>query len=168
MLELVRRFQASPLKRRDTPALQQLGSAPQPPARASEPRHVTAEELDIIPDELKTLFVRETKEDLSDLHQALLHLEQEPNDIATVADMGRVAHKIKGAAATYGFDELAMLTHIFEDHIKALQSRRVAIGSDSIGYLFRCFGPDGYRTRRSRGTTTRSIHTHCSSPLTLR
>lgn len=140
MLELVRRFQASPLKRRDTPALQLLADMPLPPASASEPRHVTAEELDIIPDELKTLFVRETKEDLSDLHQALLHLEQEPNDIATVADMGRVAHKIKGAAATYGFDELATLTHIFEDHIKALQSRRVAIGSDSLGYLFRCLG----------------------------
>ncbi|HEV8190314.1 MAG TPA: response regulator [Ktedonobacterales bacterium] len=139
LLELVRRFQASPLKRRETPT-QQAVSVPRPATRMSEPRQVTAEELDIIPDELKGLFVRETKEDLNDLHQALLHLEKEPDDIATVADMGRVAHKIKGAAATYGFDELATLTHIFEDHIKALQSRRVAIGPGSLGYLFRCLG----------------------------
>jgi chemotaxis protein histidine kinase CheA/ActR/RegA family two-component response regulator len=164
MLELVRRFQTSPLKRRETPArhtplLQQLddaesaqanhpGDDEQVPTAATaataaapgQPRHVTAEELDVIPDELKRLFVTETTDDLDDLHHALLRLEQNPDDVTTVADMGRVAHKVKGAAATFGFDELASLMQIYEDLIKGLHSRRIMVGPESLGHLFRCLG----------------------------
>lgn len=86
----------------------------------------TAEELDYIPPEMKQLFLVETTDDAQDLRLALLRFEQSPDDTSSLAAMGRITHKIKGAAATLGFETLAQVLLSFEDVIKAVQSRRIA------------------------------------------
>ncbi len=95
---------------------------------ADSPRIPSAEELDTIPPEMKRLFVVETEDDLQELRVWLLKYEQHPDDPAILPAMGRIAHKIKGAAATLGYDVLAELTHIIEEVIKVLQTRRVPAG----------------------------------------
>lgn len=105
---------------------------------ATPPWHApTAEELDFIPPEMKQLFLVETSDDVQDLRLALLRYEQRPDDSSALATMGRIAHKIKGAAATLGFETLAGVLHSFEDVIKALQTRRVGAGAESSEALVR-------------------------------
>src|SRR5258706_6526131 len=51
--------------------------------------------------------------------------------------MGRISHKIKGAAGTLGFDVLASLAFTFEDLLTALQTRQVAPGPHAVSILVR-------------------------------
>ena len=92
----------------------------QPPESAPA-RAPTAEELDEIPPEMKRVFVVETAEDLKELRQWLLRYEDHPEEGAALEAMAHIAHKIKGTAATLGFDVLAAVTLVFEDVLKALR-----------------------------------------------
>jgi chemosensory pili system protein ChpA (sensor histidine kinase/response regulator) len=86
---------------------------------------VTSEELNYIPPEMKRFFLVETAEDIHDLRRMVLDFEQRPAEQSTLSEMGRLVHKIKGAAATLGFEVLASLALIFEDVIRALQSHAI-------------------------------------------
>src|SRR5690348_13757585 len=110
------------------------GASYRPPAGVVAPesapaRAPTAAELDEIPPEMKRVFVVETAEDLKELRQRLLQYEEHPEDGAALAAMGHIAHKIKGTAATLGFDVLAAVTLVFEDVLKALQRLHVRASS---------------------------------------
>lgn len=104
--QLARQFRSAPLRR--------PGGAPV----LAQP--ISDADLDVIPPELRRAFIAETITDLHDLRAALLELERQPGDVAHAQTMGRITHKIKGAAATYGFDVLAELTHTLEDALRAL------------------------------------------------
>jgi chemosensory pili system protein ChpA (sensor histidine kinase/response regulator) len=136
-LALVRSFQSSDLRHRITPgdhAVPAPSGTSQPAARppALWPAMMpTAEDLDYIPPEMRRLFLVETAEDLQELRALLLAYEQRPDEPATLPAMGRITHKIKGTAATLGYETLAAVTHSVEDVIKALQSRRAAAGSQA-------------------------------------
>ena len=108
---------------------------PEPIATALASLAVTAEELNHIPPEMKRFFVVETEEDIQNVRRMVLSFEQHPDERATLSEMGRLMHKIKGAAATLGFGVLASLTLIFEDVIRALQSGAVASELDAVGTL---------------------------------
>ncbi|MGH2517039.1 MAG: hybrid sensor histidine kinase/response regulator, partial [Ktedonobacterales bacterium] len=97
----------------------------------------TAAELDEIPEGMKRIFLVETEEDLQDLRLALLRYEQSPDDPSALHAIGRITHKIKGTAATLGFDVLAAVTHSYEDLVKALLTRRVAAGPHVNAALLR-------------------------------
>ncbi len=110
------------------------GVSYQPPASAavaeSAPaRAPTAAELDEIPPEMKRLFVVETAEDMKELRRWLLQYEDHPEESAALEVMAHIAHKIKGTAATLGFDVLAAVTLVFEDVLKALRWPHVSAGS---------------------------------------
>lgn len=159
-LALLQSFQASVLRRpqRDPFAVSEAGApalGPEAEAHPLAPREggspfgtsnpavsgawrvPTAEELDFIPPEMQQLFLVETAEDTQDLRLALLRYEQRPDDPAGLTAMGRIAHKIKGAAATLGFNTLAGVLHSMEDVIKALKSRRIAAGPEAGAALVR-------------------------------
>ena len=61
------------------------------------------------------MFLEESMDNLQTLNEALLDLEQEPDNIDKVNEIFRVAHTIKGMAATMGFSNIAELTHKMED-----------------------------------------------------
>ena len=52
--------------------------------------------------------------------------------------MGRIAHKIKGAAATVGYDVLALLAHTFEDMLQTVYLRRAPATERAMTLLHRC------------------------------
>lgn len=117
---------------------QDIASEPeQAAAEQTTWRLPTASELDEIPEEMKHLFLVETEEDLQDLRLALLRYEQRPDDPSALHAIGRITHKIKGTAATLGFDVLAAVTHHYEDFINALLMRRVEAGVQANAVLLR-------------------------------
>src|SRR5260370_6158550 len=117
--------------------------APGEPAATAElgarvaSRTPSASELDTIPLEMQRLFVVETSEDLHDLRTLLLQYEERQDNHGSLLAMGRISHKIKGAAGTVGFDVLASLAFTFEDLLTALQTRQVAPGPYAVSILVR-------------------------------
>ncbi|HEX6121594.1 MAG TPA: response regulator, partial [Ktedonobacterales bacterium] len=92
-------------------------------------------DLNEIPAELKHMFVIETRDDVRDLRRSLIELEERDHQPAILHDMGRIAHKIKGAAATMEFGVIAELAHTFEDMLLALLSTAEASSERVITLL---------------------------------
>lgn len=90
-------------------------------AVAESRRAPTAEELDVIPPEMRHLFLVETAEDVQDLRVALLKLGQTPDDHFALPAMSRIAHKIRGAAGTLQFPTYAAIAMVFEELLKTVQ-----------------------------------------------
>lgn len=85
-----------------------------------------------------SMFLEESRENLQVLNDCLLDLEQEPDDIDKIAQIFRVAHTIKGMAATMGFSTIAELTHKMEDVLSKFRDGELKISKDVVTILFRC------------------------------
>ena len=59
------------------------------------------------------IFIDETKEHLQNLNDLLLVLVKEPEDKATINEIFRAAHFLKGMAGTMGYHQCFRLHHAF-------------------------------------------------------
>lgn len=84
------------------------------------------------------MFLEESMENLQTLNEALLNLEQSPNDIDMVNQIFRVAHTIKGMAATMGFNSIAELTHKMEDVLSNFREGKLKVTENVVTVLFNC------------------------------
>ena len=84
-------------------------------------------EAEIDRDALVRLFFEESDEGLAALEQALLTLEEREGDDDALKTAFRVAHTLKGNAASLGFGELAGVTHEVEDVLDRLRSGSLAV-----------------------------------------
>lgn len=84
------------------------------------------------------MFLEESMENLQTLNEALLNLEQSPNDIDMVNQIFRVAHTIKGMAATMGFNTIAELTHKMEDVLSNFREGKLKVTENVVTILFNC------------------------------
>ncbi len=73
---------------------------------------------------VRQMFISETRDDLQLLRRDLLLLGRHQDEPSTLRDMGRLAHKIKGSAATFEYDHLAALAHTFEDMLQVVYQAR--------------------------------------------
>ncbi|HEY7126304.1 MAG TPA: response regulator [Ktedonobacterales bacterium] len=117
-LEVLRRFQESTL---NEPAEPSLLSEPAEPS-ALPPPSTTPQDEDI-PPEMLELFWMETLEDLGIFQAALAQIETVEERSATVQEMRRIAHKIKGAASTLNLQMTSGLAHCLEDVLDLLRNR---------------------------------------------
>ena len=85
-----------------------------------------------------TMFLEESIDNLQTLNEALLELEQNPEDVDKLNEIFRVAHTIKGMAATMGFAELAELTHKMEDVLSKFREGELKVTEDVVTVLFGC------------------------------
>lgn len=85
-----------------------------------------------------TMFLEESRDNLRTLNDALLDLEQEPDDLEGIAQIFRVAHTIKGMAATMGFTDIAELTHKMEDVLSKFREGDLKITQKVVTVLFKC------------------------------
>lgn len=85
-----------------------------------------------------SMFLEESLENLQTLNESLLDLEQNPEDTDRVNEIFRVAHTIKGMAATMGFTELAELTHKMEDVLAEFRSGELKVTQKVVTVLFDC------------------------------
>lgn len=84
------------------------------------------------------MFLEESMENLQTLNEALLDLEQEPNNIDKLNQIFRVAHTIKGMAATMGYNSIAELTHKMEDVLSEFREGKLKVTRDVVTVLFDC------------------------------
>ncbi|MDI9219208.1 chemotaxis protein CheA [Clostridium tertium] len=84
------------------------------------------------------MFLEESMDNLQTLNEALLDLEQEPENIDKVNEIFRVAHTIKGMAATMGFSNIAELTHKMEDVLSKFREGKLQVSRNVVTVLFDC------------------------------
>ncbi|MBC2581615.1 chemotaxis protein CheA [Clostridium sp. DJ247] len=85
-----------------------------------------------------SMFLEESMDNLQTLNDSLLQLEQEPNDIDKLNEIFRVAHTIKGMAATMGFNTMAELTHKMEDVLSEFRDGQLKVTQKVVTVLFKC------------------------------
>ncbi len=85
-----------------------------------------------------SMFLEESMDNLQTLNESLLQLEQEPDNIDKLNEIFRVAHTIKGMAATMGFNEMAELTHKMEDVLSEFRDGKLKVTQKVVTVLFKC------------------------------
>lgn len=87
-------------------------------------------------EELKAQFIEDAKELLADLEKKVLQVEQDPDNKATIEDIFRVMHNLKGASGMYGFDNIGKLTHDLETLYDLVREGIVTIDKRIIDITF--------------------------------
>jgi two-component system chemotaxis sensor kinase CheA len=84
------------------------------------------------------MFLAECREHLQQLNLAVVRVEERPDDGATVDEIFRIAHSLKGMSATMGFQAMAALTHEMEDVFELLRKRTDGLSRDAVDVLLEC------------------------------
>jgi two-component system chemotaxis sensor kinase CheA len=84
------------------------------------------------------MFLAECRENLQELNLAVVRLEEAPEDRETVDAIFRIAHSLKGMAATMGFEGMATLTHKMEDVFELLRQRGTGLTGEVVDVLLAC------------------------------
>ena len=85
-------------------------------------------------DQQKEVFREEAAELLTDLENALLELEETPEDAELVAKVFRAMHTIKGSGAMFGFEEIARFTHEVETVFDLVRNGEIPVTKDLINH----------------------------------
>ena len=85
-----------------------------------------------------SMFLEESIDNLQTLNEALLELEQESDNADKLNEIFRVAHTIKGMAATMGFNRMAELTHKMEDVLSEFRNGELKVTQEVVTVLFKC------------------------------
>jgi two-component system chemotaxis sensor kinase CheA len=84
------------------------------------------------------MFIAECREHLQELNLAVVRIEEQPDDAATVDEIFRIAHSLKGMSATMGFEGMAALTHQMEDVFELLRQRSGGLARETVDVLLEC------------------------------
>jgi two-component system chemotaxis sensor kinase CheA len=84
------------------------------------------------------MFLAECREHLQELNLAVVRIEEQPDDRATVDEIFRIAHSLKGMSATMGFEGMAALTHQMEDVFELLRQRSGGLARETVDVLLEC------------------------------
>jgi len=71
----------------------------------------------------RAVFVEDATEHLADMSRALLELEKEPARADSIDLLFRLAHSIKGMAASLDYGAVTAAAHELEDRMQAIRSR---------------------------------------------
>ena len=86
--------------------------------------------------EYKELYAEESSEHLQSMNDALLSLENEPENSEHINVMFRAAHTLKGMSATMGYTNIAELTHAMENLMDRVRSNEIKLDNNTIDILF--------------------------------
>ncbi|WP_439026126.1 Hpt domain-containing protein [Haloarchaeobius sp. DT45] len=87
-------------------------------------------------DEYLRDFVQESEENITELNNALLELERDPDDDEAMGRIFRMAHTLKGNAGAMGFEEASNLAHAIEDLLEGVRSGQVAVTPELMDEIF--------------------------------
>lgn len=85
-------------------------------------------------DEALQTFIIEGRELLQQMEEALLQMEQTPDDAELVNAVFRAAHTIKGSSGLFGLDYIVAFTHVAESVLDRVRNHEVAF-SPALGAL---------------------------------
>ena len=83
-------------------------------------------------DEALQTFIVEARELLEQMEDALLRVEQMPDDAETINAIFRAAHTIKGSAGLFGLDHVVKFTHVAESVLDRVRSNQLRINSELV------------------------------------
>jgi two-component system chemotaxis sensor kinase CheA len=89
----------------------------------------------------RALFLEEATEHLAEMSRACLALEKDPANAEAIDLVFRMAHSIKGMAASLDYEAITRLAHRLEDRIAAFRAQGRVDVPDGMRLLFR--GLDG-------------------------
>ncbi len=97
---------------------------------------VTTMDLDI--SKFRGAFFEEAEEHLLTMETTLVELSVRPDDAEQLARIFRAAHSLKGAGGTFGFTDIARLTHGLEEMLDELREGRMQLTPALTDLLLRC------------------------------
>ncbi len=83
------------------------------------------------------IFIDETKEHLQNLNEQILVLEKEPENQATINEIFRAAHSLKGMAGTMGYKRMQRLTHDMENVFSEIRNGKMKASDRLVDILFK-------------------------------
>lgn len=83
-------------------------------------------------------FLAESRELLQDMEDALLQLENAPDDPDLINAMFRAAHTIKGTSGVFSYDDVEAFTHVVENVMEALRGGHLEVDSELIALMLEC------------------------------
>lgn len=95
-------------------------------------------------DEVKLAFAQETKELLQEMEDALLSLEEDPDNAEHLNSVFRAMHTIKGSAGIFGYDPIVEFTHPVESVMDRVRNGERAIDGELMAILLECKDHTGH------------------------
>jgi len=80
-------------------------------------------------------FLLETNELLTAMEDALLQMEDNPEDPDSINAIFRAAHTIKGTGGVFGYDDVVSFTHVLENVLDKVRDNKIKIDSALIAIL---------------------------------
>ena len=114
--------------------------------------------MEIDREALLRVFSAESEDGLGEMEDVLLELEQRP-DPEGVHTVFRLAHTLKGNAASLGFDELAALAHVAEDLLDRLRAGALRWTASMVTLVLRAVDALRDLLRRSLAAETETPDT---------
>ena len=78
------------------------------------------------------VFFEETAEHLAGMEKLLLGLDVSHPNMDNLNAIFRAAHSIKGGAGTFGFNDMAEVTHILETLLDRLRKQEMALNAEMV------------------------------------
>ncbi len=91
--------------------------------------------MEIDREAIAQVFLAESEEHLHEMEEALIALENSPEDQESLQTIFRVVHTIKGNASCLGFQYLTNFTHVLEDMLDQLRKRQIPVATSLITLL---------------------------------
>jgi len=85
----------------------------------------------------RQVFIEESTEHLAEMSSALLELEKNLADGEAIDLVFRMAHSIKGMAASLEYDSVTQVSHGLEDRMQEIRNTGRVADSEELGVLFR-------------------------------
>jgi len=85
----------------------------------------------------RQVFIDESTEHLAEMSSALLQLEKDLADGEAIDLIFRMAHSIKGMAASMEYDSVTQVSHGLEDRMQEIRKAGRIADTDELGVLFR-------------------------------
>src|SRR3990167_5816272 len=87
--------------------------------------------------ELRDLFKAEGAEHVQRLNDGLLRLEKNPKDSATLEEVFREAHSLKGAARMVGVVDVEIISHKLEDILGVVKKGEMALSPEIVDSMLK-------------------------------
>jgi two-component system chemotaxis sensor kinase CheA len=85
----------------------------------------------------RNLFLEEATDHLAEMSRALLALEKDPAAGDCIDAVFRMAHSIKGMAASLGYDAITEIAHRLEDRMQGYRGAGRVEAGEGLAMLFR-------------------------------
>lgn len=85
----------------------------------------------------RTIFIEEATEHFAEISRALLELEKDPGRAESIDVVFRMAHSIKGMAASLGYDGITEVAHKLEDRMQRIRDAGTVGPDEELSLLFR-------------------------------